>query len=117
MEISIGKNSEVGFRGAYHDRELQACLEAEEFDAGLDPEAPRPSADSSVALEALKPNPTNDGHPRIDITDGSRGEQGASGGGPWRGRLSARILLMVLLVTAAGVVAPLAWSYLQSYES
>jgi membrane fusion protein, multidrug efflux system len=112
MEISTGRNGEDGFRG-----KLQTRLDAGEFDADVDPAAPGRGADSSDRLEALKPNPTNDGHPRIGITDGSKHEQGASGGSPWRRRPSARVLLMALLVAAVGAAAPFAWSYLQSYES
>jgi membrane fusion protein, multidrug efflux system len=117
MEISTERNSEGGFRGAHDQCEMRACPDAGEFDAEFDPEPPRRHVDSSEGLEALKPSSTNDGHPRIEMKDGSRREQGRSGGGPRHRRPGGRILLMALLVAAVGVAAPFAWSYLQSYES
>jgi membrane fusion protein (multidrug efflux system) len=119
MEFSSVKHGAEGFRGALHNREMRACPDGEELDTRFDPEAPRRGADSSDGLEALKPNPTNDGHPQIEITDGSKREQGAPGGNPWhrRRRPAGRILVMALLGAVVAVAAPFAWSYLQSYES
>lgn len=114
MDISIGRDSEEGLRGFRHAR---PCPDAGVSDAEGDSEAPRPSTDSSDGLQALRPDPANDGRPVVEITDGSRRDQGARGDGPGGRRPGARILLMALLVAAAGVVAPFAWSYLQSYES
>ena len=51
----------------------------------------------------------------IELPDGVEGEYGTSGGRPRR--ITRRVLLVALLVLAAGAVAPFAWNYLQSYES
>ncbi len=115
MEVSTERSIEDGFR-ALHEREVRACPEGGEPDA-VDLEAPQRGTDSSGGLEALKPDPANDDHPRIEITDKSRRGQGASGDDPRRRRLSGRILLIALLMAAVAVAAPFAWSYLQSYES
>jgi membrane fusion protein (multidrug efflux system) len=117
MEISSDKHGADGFRGALHNGEIRTCPDGEELDMGFDPEAPPRGADSSDRLEALKPNPTNDGHLEIEITHGSKREHGASGGNPWRRRPAGRILVIALLGAAVAVAAPFAWSYLQSYES
>jgi len=119
METTIDKHGAGGFPGDLHNREMRAYPDGEQLDPGFDPEAPQRGADSSDRLEALKSNPTNDGHQEIEITDAPKHEQGASGGNPWhRRRWSAgRILVMALLGAALAVAAPAAWSYLQSYES
>jgi membrane fusion protein (multidrug efflux system) len=116
METSSLTNSEDGLRGVQHDRNLRANPDPWELDTEFAPEAPWPGADSNGAREALNPNPANDGRPRIEMTDESKRAQGG-GGRPWPRRLRRRILPLALLVAAMGVVAPLAWSYLQSYES
>jgi membrane fusion protein, multidrug efflux system len=116
METSIETNSQEGLRGAAHVRNLLAPANPGEPDTEFAPEAPRPGADSSERREALNPGPASDGRPPIEMTDESRQSQGG-GGGPWPRRLRRRILPLALLVAAMGVVAPLAWSYLQSYES
>src|ERR1700747_2722242 len=51
------------------------------------------------------------------LPDGPERKSSTSGGGPWHGRITKRIVLGVLLVLAVGAIPPFAWSYLQSYES
>ena len=48
---------------------------------------------------------------------GVDGKPGASGGGPWYRRISKRVLLAAMLILAIAAISPLAWNYLQSYES
>jgi multidrug resistance efflux pump len=72
------------------------------------------------ALEALTeiPSFTDDGISRqIESPDAIDEDHGTSGGGQWFHRISARSLLIALLVLALGAIAPSGWGYLQSYES
>jgi membrane fusion protein (multidrug efflux system) len=72
---------------------------------------------SSDPLEALRGDSDDVLERRIELPNGPRRKSGTSGGAPWHGRITKRIVLVVLFVLAVGVVSPFAWNYLQSYES
>ncbi len=113
--------SETKGRGEFTNgetsRALQASQGAWEPDIPLELKDPPLRADSTDRLEALKPDSVDERDRRVELADLSSREHGTSGGGPWRKRITRRMLLVALLLLAAGAIAPFAWNHLQSYQS
>jgi membrane fusion protein, multidrug efflux system len=111
MNNIIENNGEVQFANGQSSRDLR--VNAENL---------LERADSSDPLEALRRDSDEVIERRIELPDGPGRKSGSSGGSPsgggrWYGRIPKRVALLVLLVLALGAVSPLAWNYLQSYES
>jgi membrane fusion protein, multidrug efflux system len=94
---------------------LQADADARDLDARLDPEGLPHVEDLKDGLEAFKSSPATGPRPSIDPIVESNPKYGIRD--PWRKRITARVALVALMLAVAGVIAPFAWSYLQSYES
>ncbi len=75
------------------------------------------STDSRDGLEALRRDSDDDLERRIELPDRPGLEYGPSGGSPWYRRISKRVALLALLILVLGAVSPLAWNYIESYES
>jgi membrane fusion protein (multidrug efflux system) len=106
MNNIIGNNGEAQFANGQSARDLRT--------GSGNLHEPTPSTDP---LEALRRDSDDVLERRIELPNAPRRKSGTSGGGPWHGRITKRIVLVVLFVLAAGVVSPFAWNYLQSYES
>ncbi len=106
MDNIIENKGEVQFANGQNSRDLRTGL------TNL-----RERTDSSDPLEALRRDSDEVLERRIESPDGPGRMSGTSGGSPWYRRISKRVVLLVLLVLAVGVVSPFAWNYLQSYES
>jgi membrane fusion protein, multidrug efflux system len=111
MNNFIGNNGEVQFANGQSSRDLRVNSEnLLEWSDSIDP------------LEALRKDSDGVLERRIELPYGPGRESGSSGGSPsggspWYGRITKRVLLLMLLVLAVGAVFPFAWNYLQSYES
>jgi membrane fusion protein, multidrug efflux system len=105
MDYIVGNNGEEQFANGQSSRDLRASSGNLQEPAG-----------SSEPLEALRTDSDEVLERRIELPDGPARQSGTSGGSPWH-RISKRLVLLVLLVLAAGAGAPFAWNYLQSYES
>lgn len=77
----------------------------------------REREDSNGHLDALKQDFVDEPRGRVELNGGLKRGHGTSGGGPWYKSIIGRIVLAALLILAVGAIAPLAWNYLQSYES
>ena len=86
-------------------------------DISHDPEDLREYADSVGGLQALRKDSDEELERRIELPAGLDGKHGTSGGSPWYRRISKRVLLMAMLVLAIAGISPLAWNYIESYES
>jgi hypothetical protein len=117
MDNIIEHNGKVRFANGQNSRDLRVSSGTTEPDTRLDAEDPRVRTDSSDGLEALRKNSDEELERRIELTHGTKGESGTSGGGSWFRRITRRVVLVVLLVLALGALSPFAWNYLQSYES
>ncbi len=111
MNNIIGNNSEVQFANGQISRDLR-----------VNSENLLERTDSSDPLEALRRDSDEVIERRIDLPNWPGRKSGNSGGSPsggsrWYGRITKRVVLLVLLVLAVGAVSPFVWNYLQSYES
>ena len=106
MNNIVGNNGEEQFANGQSSRDLRASSGNLQEPAG-----------SSEPLEALRTDSDGVIERRLELPDGPGRQSGPSGGSPWHRRISKRLVLLVLLVLAAGAGAPFAWNYLQSYES
>jgi membrane fusion protein, multidrug efflux system len=106
MNNIVGNNGEEQFANGQSSRDLRASSGNLQEPAG-----------SSEPLEALRTDSDEVIERRLELPDGPGRQSGPSGGSPWHRRISKRLVLLVLLVLAAGAGAPFAWNYLQSYES
>jgi multidrug efflux pump subunit AcrA (membrane-fusion protein) len=106
MNEIIGNNGEAQFANGQSNRDLRA-----------NSRNLHGRTDSADPLEALRGDSDENLLRRIDLPNGRGRKSDASGGGPWYGRITKRVVLLVLLVVAVGAVSPFAWNYLQSYES
>jgi membrane fusion protein, multidrug efflux system len=106
MDNIIGNNGEGQFANGQNTRDLRASS------GNL-----RERTDSTDPLEALRRDSDELLERRIKLPDGPGRKSGTSGGSPSYGRITKRVLLLVLLLLAVGAVSPFAWNYLQSYES
>ncbi len=111
MNNIIGNNGEVQFANGQISRDLR-----------VNSENLLERTDSSDPLEALRRDSDEVIDRRIELPNGPGRKSGNSGGSPsggsrWYGRITKRVVLLVLLVLAVGAVSPFAWNYLQSYES
>ena len=111
MNNIIENNGEVQFANGQISRDLR-----------VNSENLLERTDSSDPLEALRRDSDEVIERRIELPDGPGRKFGSSGGSPsggsrWYGRITKRVVLLVLLVLAIGAVSPFAWNYLQSYES
>jgi len=106
MDNIIGNNGEVQFANGQNSRDLRASSE------NL-----HDQTDSIQPLEALRRDSDEVIERRIELPDGPGRKSGRSGGSPWHRRITERVVFLVLLVLAVGAVSPLAWNYLQSFES
>ena len=104
-----------GTQLAYGENNRDARRRASESDPSND--ELREREDSNGQLDALKQDFVDEPHARIELNGGLKRGHGASGGGPWYRSKTGRIVLAVLLILAAAAIAPIAWNYLQSYES
>jgi hypothetical protein len=106
MDNIVGNNGEEQFANGQSSRDLRAVSGNLQEPAG-----------SSEPLEALRTDSDEILERRIELPGGPARQSGTSGGSPWYRWISKRLVLLVLLVLAAGAVAPFARNYLQSYES
>jgi membrane fusion protein, multidrug efflux system len=106
MDDIVGNIHEVGFANSQSSRDLRTRSED-----------PRERTDSGVPLEALRRDSDVVLERRVELLDGTGQKPGTSGGSPWYRRITKRVVLLVLLILAAGAVSPFVWNYLQSYES
>jgi membrane fusion protein (multidrug efflux system) len=116
MNDIVEDDDENQFANGKSSRDLRVSLNAAELETQPNVGDLRKLTDSSDRFEALRNN-SGDLDRRIELPDEDEGEYGTSGGSPWFRRITKRVLLVVLLVLAAGAVSPFAWNYLQSYES
>lgn len=115
MDTGIESNDGKRFADGQSGRDLR--IGAGVAKTQLSAESLPEHADSSDRLEALKPGPVEDQGPHIDLIERTKRDSSGSGGSPRFKLIRIRIALAALLVLAAGVIAPFAWNYLQSYES
>jgi membrane fusion protein, multidrug efflux system len=74
-------------------------------------------ADSIDPLKVLRRDSVDERNRGLELSKGSEQEPGPSGGGPRFKRTTKQVVLVALLVLAAGTIAPFLWNYIQSYES
>src|SRR5882672_28060 len=106
MEQFNENNGEVQFANGQSSRDLRAGSE------NL-----HERTDSNDPLEALRRDSDEALERRIELPERNNRDRGPSRGGPWFHRISKRVQLVALLILAIGALSPLAWNYLQSYES
>jgi membrane fusion protein (multidrug efflux system) len=105
--ISISEhNGEVRFANSQNRRDLR--VSSRDL---------KESTDAGDGLEALRRDSDDDLERRIELPDRPGPEYGPSGGSPRYRRISKRVALLALLILVLGAVSPLAWNYIESYES
>ena len=102
----VGNNGDVQFANGQSSRDLRDI-----------PEALHERTDLIDPFEALRKDSDEALEPRVESLRRLAEDNDAAGGGPWYRRISKRVVLVVLLILALGVLSPFAWNYLQSYES
>ena len=114
---NIVENNEMQFANGQNNRDLRVSSEAVGPDSDIDVNDLREPTVTTVGLEALRRNSSEDLDRRIELRSRDEGRFGTQGGSPWYRRINKRVLPLVLLILALGAVSPFVWNYLQSYES